>query len=433
MCSTTCANTLVTSLAIICFQFCPIRWFLLLQSVNKHWFSIGSNLSLSRKCLTFDDTWRKSSESNVDFLCAHPQYRELMKFNLKVISDANFSMLQRFSCVKTITLDFTPQFRFEPHHLFPASLEILSLDICEIDNISQLSLSSTVNPNLRTVNLWFYQDRDYHETDKTIVESILLPLSNLTSLHLQSIRRFTGWIEQDILRMLEHLQQLKKFQTNFIFSRPALWDLNRMLSEDFILELASPRGYSPPEQEWFENINQLLNEQPQRIKHWSVLSWYSDLNLPVRSQTCFKGFQRMVKYLPLVCKPLREENLVLPSKHFESIEQWSKLAQCRKLKEIILIFETPLLVTLSHIEALRPVYNQLTYFRLKTIQLSINTFTILKEEIRLNIKGLVGCEEPLQNVHFLSTFQENELLRMHRAASDPFSFALSSTIHADHV
>lgn len=409
--STTCANRLVTSLAIVCFQFCPIEWFLLLQSVNKYWFLIGSTLSPSRKCLTFDDTWRQSSETNTDFLSTHPKYRELMQLNLKaIISEADFSMVHSFSCLKTVTLDFAPQFNFEPHHLFPASLESLSLDICEIDNIKHLSLSSTTHPKLHTVNFWFYQERDYEDEDKTLVESILLPLGNLTSLHLQSSRRFTGWIDTDVVRIVQHLQQLKKFQTNFIFSRPALWDLNHMLSEDFNLTLAAPRGYSPHEQEWFVNIKQLLHEQPNRSKHWIVTSFYSDLRPTTKSETCFTGFQRIVEYLPLVCMPQRDECAVMPSRYFESIEQWNRLAQCRKLHEIVLVFETPLLLTLSHIQALRPVYHQLTYFQLKTVQLSVNTFTMLKQEIRLNIKGLLGCEEPLQNVHFLCPCRERELL-----------------------
>ena len=435
--STNCANSLVTSLATICFQFCPIRWFLLLQSVNKYWFSIGSTISLSRKCLTFDDTWReKTSESNVDFLIAHPKYRELMQLNMKVMSNTDFSMVQSFTSLRKLTLDFSSRFYFEPQHLFPASLEILSLDICELDNITFLSLSSTTNPKLHTLNLWCYQERDYQETDKRIVESILFPLCNLlTDVYLASSRRFAGWIDKDIIRILEHLPQLKKCQTNFVFSRAALWDLNRMLHDDFILTLTSPRGYSPPEQEWFVNIKELLKEHPKRSKHWMVHSRYSDYRVSPPSQTWFKGFQRVVEYLPLVCVPLREENLVMPSKPFESIEQWSQLAQCRKLREIVLAFETPLLVTLSHIQALRPVYRQLRYFQLKTIQLSSNTLTLLKLEIRLNMKRLINCEEPLQNVYFLSTFQENELLRMRRVASDPSSLTLSitSTIHADHV
>ena len=404
-------TTLVTSLAILCFQFCPIRWFLSLQSVNKHWYNIGFRLPLSRKWLTFDNSWIRNDPSM--FLVEHPQFKALVQLDIKLDSMDNFPVVQCFHSLRKLTLDFTPAFNFQPHHSFPSCLEELALDICEIENVKHLTLSSSTHPNLRAVRLWIYQ-RQLNDSDRQIVESILFPLSNsLQLLYLESSDRLNNWQEKDILGILAPLCQLNSFRTNFIFSKSALIHLDYLLGQNFMLVLFAPRGYSKYEQDWFENIKELLHEKPVRANHWYVYFRYSRfLSTSPRNtpENCFDGFQRVVQYLPLVAVALKDEWAVMPSTRFESLEPWTKLAQCRKLREIVLVFDTRLLLTLEHIQALRPIYHQLITFRLSTLQLSFSTLVKLKEEVRINMKGLIVCEEPFQNIHLLCPFQEKELL-----------------------
>ena len=153
---------------------------------------------------------------------------------------------------------------------------------------------------------------------------------------------------------------------------------------------------------YFAELKTYLTNQPSAAEH-----------LVVRNQMRhFETFKLVVSSLQSIRKKLiNYEISPYPASHFKALNVWRDIAQCSKLNNIQLYFETQLLLTVEHIRELLPICKNLRCFKLFNVTMSETTFSKLRAWIRLNMPRLEH-KECLQNVKFISEGEERYLLTL---------------------
>ena len=422
-------STLLSSLAVICFQFCELKDFISLFSTNSHWYSVAKNKIEAWKYIEFDseyfhlfedyalkllqekeeNKYKQLYRQTSDFLILNPLFKNITKYkqrNFEVRLFNDLWLCRLFPNLKSITI--------ENSICMGNSTSIDWKLFFYITNVA-LSLNLIKELNI-TMNCY-------------ITDIILEPFGNLEILKIScasSLREILG-IKKEILTLYKLkkftletnskkgqdiipdsfvidickslIDHLEYFESDFVISPFALKEVDRMMPNSFELHIPFPNISFNKEEDrivWLQRLFNILVNNPERQKKWKLYTFVNNkITFELLMKYCYLNRQTLL--IPRMNKEREEEKVWM-----NTVEEWKEITKCKNMEciEIDYGIHTPLLTT-EHIRQLEPIYSQLVTFSISNFTVSSKDLEEIREIIRTRMTNIIQEPDQTNLMHFI--------------------------------
>ena len=250
-------STLISSLAVLCAQFCELDSLLALRIVNKHWLYSIFAQKAAFKHFVFNDTWK----NRISTLIHHKQwhsdgcvFRHISAFMRHIYQKKDLDIFDSFHHLLRAKL-VIDSVTWSGKYSLPSSLRYLSLSIETAKDLSCLSWQNTF-PFLEKFRLYF--NNSVLETDFFVLDEILAHLVALKILNIHFKKNtFPKVLMLHFIRLLTSLPQLESMSTNLRCEVTEIASMQKALPECRMI------FHSVKEHEaWYKEIIEYLNTNP---------------------------------------------------------------------------------------------------------------------------------------------------------------------------